>query len=181
MKYLCLLLVHLFAWSAVHAAAADVEVEGKVEARAEYSVNQKKEFTFEVTLENKGTEPVYLPSVKEGECEVKVELWTLSKGVLLYTKPDADWRRAQAFVDMQWVKVGPGEKKTVVIRSTELLPADPADDDFARSILEQMKRVNAGRAEIYLRYRRSEGPDTPIQATRVSVRFRAGKALEAAD
>ena len=91
-------------------ATASVELDANFK-------NTEQGFVLNVTLKNAGKENIYVPTSAKRFIDLRLDLWCLGKGIELYQKHDAAWRRDQAFIDYEWQLLKPGDHNQVLINT----------------------------------------------------------------
>lgn len=138
MKLFYLILTFLYS---LNFAMASVEVEAQFK-------DIGKEFFLNVTIKNTGKYDIYIPTLNKKLVDLRLDLWSLGIGVELYSKEDAKWRRAQAFVNYKWQLVKPGENIHAVINLSEMMPSDPDNDETVKKIVGEFIFLKKGRAYV---------------------------------
>jgi hypothetical protein len=136
-----------------NAGAASVGLSAKVEA-------VDKTLVLNVTLKNEGKEDVYLATLSGKLIHLRLDLWSLGKGIELHSKDDAAWRRAHAFIDMVWKPLKPGEVRKVTLDLQDMMASNPDDDAFARSIVKEVVFLKRGRACVSVETKHGD-PESP--------------------
>lgn len=122
-------------------AAASVEVDANFK-------NTEKGLVLNITLRNSGKDSVYIPTLAGQLIDLRLDLWCSGKGIEVYPKYDAEWRREQAFIDYEWQLLKPGDNMQVSVNLGEMMPSDPDNDEIAKKIVSEFIFLKNGRAYV---------------------------------
>lgn len=120
---------------------------------AKIGKGEKEEYSVTILLKNETEHKIFIPELKGDWIDLRVDLWSLGKGVQLYHKYDAEWRRNQAFVNYDWKPIDPGGIATVVISLSEMMAADPDNDAFSSEVVENFSIDSSKAAYLNFIYR----------------------------
>lgn len=119
------------------------------------------EIFLNISLKNQGQVELYVPTLNKKLVNLRLDLWCLGKGVELYLKDDAEWRRQQAFANLEWQSLKAGDTKIVVIRLGEMRSADPDNDEFAKKLFEEFAFIKSGRAYVSVMFSSDQKNPSP--------------------
>jgi hypothetical protein len=105
-------------------------------------------YFLNVTLQNKSKVGVYLPTFGGELIDLRLDLWCLGKGIELYSRNDAEWRRRQAFFAYDWRLLQSGEKMTISVDLRQMNPSNEDDDEVAKKIYSDFVLLKKGRASV---------------------------------
>ena len=130
-----------------------LEMKIDVHARMGAAEIRDAAISLVVKVTNNDKEPITLGELNGDLINCEIELWFLGKGVKLRNKTDAEWRRKQAFIGSGATELMPGEFKQYTFVLKNLLPDDPDNDGFAKSLVQDVEHFKSGKGSVVLEYR----------------------------
>ncbi len=115
--------------------------------------NGKPKAIINLEIANNSKKEITVDDLNGDLIGCEIELWSLGKGVKVRQKTDAEWRREQAFASWGVKKLMPSQKLKYSFKLKELLPDDPANDDFSNSIIKNIEFLLSGKGQVNIEYR----------------------------
>lgn len=136
-----ILFIAVILFCSLNWATASVEVDANFK-------NTEKGLVLNIILKNPGKDNIYIPTLAGQLIDLRLDLWCTGKGIELYPKYDAEWRRAQAFINYEWQLLKPGDDMQVSVNLEEMMPSDPENDEVAKKIVNEFSFLKKGRAYV---------------------------------